>query len=110
MRVNLNLEEDPLFRAHIKAMMEGQVRSILREELNGMVQTELAKLRLLQPNSPALQKLVESTLEGAIKNTVHSQINTKLDILARDAALPFVKQLKKNGFRARVVKWILRFL
>ena len=63
MKVNLLIEEDEMFRQHVKSLIEGQVRHVLREQLSGIVAGEIAKLRLLQPNSPALGYLVAAELE-----------------------------------------------
>ena len=63
MKVNLNIEEDDMFRQHVKSLIEGQVRHVLREQLSGIVAGEIARLRLLQPNSPALGYLVAAELE-----------------------------------------------
>ena len=46
MKVNLNIEEDDMFRQHVKSLIEGQVRHVLREQLSGIVAGEIAKLRL----------------------------------------------------------------
>ena len=63
MKVNLNIEEDDMFRQHVKSLIEGQVRHVLREQLSGIVAGEIAKLRLLQPNSPTLNDLVAAELK-----------------------------------------------
>ena len=36
MKVNLNIEEDDMFRQHVKRLIEGQVRHVLREQLSGI--------------------------------------------------------------------------
>lgn len=63
MKVNLLIEEDDMFRQHVKSLIEGQVRHVLREQLSGIVAGEIAKLRLLQPNSPTLNDLVAAELK-----------------------------------------------
>lgn len=63
MKVNLLIEEDDMFRSHVKSLIEGQVRHVLREQLSGIVAGEIAKLRLLQPNSPTLGDLVAAELK-----------------------------------------------
>ena len=70
MRVNLNLEETEEFRQYVKHLIAGQVRSIIREEMGGIIATELAKLRLLQPDSPVLADLVQQRVEQSVKNIV----------------------------------------
>ena len=67
MRVNIAIQEDEQFRKHVKELISGQVRSILREELAGIVSGEIAKLRLLQPDSPALSTLVTTEVNQAIR-------------------------------------------
>lgn len=75
MQVNLRIEEDDQFRASVRSLIEGQVRHVLREELSGIVAGEIAKLRLLQPNSPALSDMVT----GVISKYVDAQV-TRLGI------------------------------
>ena len=70
MKVNLNIEEDDMFRQHVKSLIEGQVRHVLREQLTGIVAGEIAKLRLLQPNSPTLGDLVAAELKKQTSSLV----------------------------------------
>lgn len=70
MQVNLRIEEDDQFRASVRSLIEGQVRHVLREELSGIVAGEIAKLRLLQPNSTVLSDMVT----GAISKHVDTQV------------------------------------
>lgn len=74
MKVNLLIEEDEMFRQHVKSLIEGQVRHVLREQLSGIVAGEIAKLRLLQPNSPTLGDLVAAELKKQVKAEVEKAI------------------------------------
>ena len=42
MKVNLLIEEDEMFRQHVKSLIKGQVRHVLREQLSGIVAGEIA--------------------------------------------------------------------
>ena len=74
MKVNLLIEEDEMFRQHVKSLIGGQVRHVLREQLSGIVAGEIAKLRLLQPNSPTLGDLVVVELQKQVKAEVDKAI------------------------------------
>lgn len=70
MKVNLNIEEDDMFRQHVKSLIEGQVRHVLREQLSGIIAGEIAKLRLLQPDSKTLSDLVATEMNKQIHQKV----------------------------------------
>ena len=74
MKVNLLIEEDDMFRQHVKSLIEGQVRHVLREQLSGIVAGEIAKLRLLQPGSSTLSDLVATELQKQVKAEVDKAI------------------------------------
>lgn len=99
MKVNLVIEEDDMFRSHVKSLIEGQVRHVLREQLSGIVAGEIAKLRLLQPNSPTLSDLVATELKKqisqrvtptAIATEMQRQIKAEVD----KAITPLAQQVK----------------
>lgn len=108
MKVNIDIKEDADFRKHVKDLLSGEVRGMLRTELKGIVFAEIAKLRLLQPESPELTKLIEKSLREAVANQtrmmnqhinsmVQHAINAELTPMKRDVA----KQLQiamKNYF------------
>lgn len=81
MKVNLVIEEDPQFRAHVKELIGGQVRAILRDQLSGIVAGEIAKLRLLQPGDTTLSDMIQKQ----VQNTITSEVRRlNLDKLIRD--------------------------
>lgn len=43
MKVNLLIEEDDMFRQHVKSLIEGQVRHVLREQLAQQVKDALSE-------------------------------------------------------------------
>ena len=99
MKVNLNIEEDDMFRQHVKGLIEGQVRHVLREQLSGIVAGEIAKLRLLQPDSPTLSDLVTAELKkqtsqkvtpSAIATELQRQVRIEID----KAVKPLAQQVK----------------
>ncbi len=99
MKVNLLIEEDDMFRSHVKSLIEGQVRHVLREQLSGIVAGEIAKLRLLQPNSKTLGELVEAELKrqtsqkvtpSAIATELQKQVKAEVD----KAITPLAQQVK----------------
>lgn len=99
MKVNLLIEEDDMFRQHVKSLIEGQVRHVLREQLSGIVAGEIAKLRLLQPNSPALSDLVAAELRTQTSRLVTtSRVNTEVQRLVKaevdNAITPLAQQVK----------------
>lgn len=99
--VRLDLEESDAFRAHVKEMLSNQVRSILREELHGIVAAEIAKLKLLQPGSQMLAELVERQLHSSIqaaanrvRTTTEAEIKAQVSMTVREAMRPIQSQLK----------------
>ena len=92
MKVNLLIEEDEMFRQHVKSLIEGQVRHVLREQLSGIVAGEIAKLRLLQPNSPTLGDLVAAELK--------KQTSQKVTPTAIAIAIELQKQVKAEVDKA----------
>lgn len=86
MKVNLLIEEDEMFRQHVKSLIEGQVRHVLREQLSGIVAGEIAKLRLLRPNSLTLGDLVAAELKKQTSQKVTpSAIATELQKQVKSA-------------------------
>ena len=99
MKVNLNIEEDDMFRQHVKSLIEGQVRHVLREQLTGIVAGEIAKLRLLQPESPTLGDLVAAELKKQTSNLVTaSRVSTEVQRLVKvevdKAIAPLAQRVK----------------
>lgn len=99
MKVNLNIEEDDMFRAHVKSLIEGQVRHVLREQLAGIIAGEIAKLRLLQPNSPTLGDLVAKEVAKLTSGAVtRSNVMEELRKLVREEVgkqtTPLAQQVK----------------
>jgi hypothetical protein len=99
MKVNLNIEEDDQFRSHVRNLIEGQVRAVLREQLNGIVAGEIAKLRLLQPNSPTLgehvAKEVSRVTAGAVNSTnVRQLLTEQVRMAVAQEIAPMVKELR----------------
>ena len=110
MKVNLNIEEDDMFRQHVKSLIEGQVRHVLREQLSGIVAGEIAKLRLLQPNSPTLGDLVAAELKkqtagrvtsSAIAMELKRQVKAEVDKEIKPLAQQ-VKEALADSLIARV--------
>ena len=99
MKVNLNIEEDDMFRQHVKSLIEGQVRHVLREQLSGIVAGEIAKLRLLQPNSPTLGDLVAAELKKQTSvrvtpSTIATELKRQITIEVSKAVPPLAQQVK----------------
>ena len=99
MKVNLNIEEDDMFRQHVKSLIEGQVRHVLREQLSGIVAGEIAKLRFLQPNSPTLNDLVAAELKKQTSGFVTAtRVNAEVQRLVKSevdkAITPLAQQVK----------------
>jgi hypothetical protein len=99
MKVNLIIEDDEMFRQHVKSLIEGQVRHVLREQLSGIVAGEIAKLRLLKPNSPMLSDLVAAELKkqtsmkvtpSVIAAELQKQVKAEID----KAVTPLAQQVK----------------
>ena len=105
MKVNLVIEEDDMFRNHIKSMMEGQVRHILREQMAGIIAGEIAKLRLLQPQSQTLNELVAAELKkqtsgritsAAVTTELQKHVKAEVD----KQITPLMAQVKAALFQA----------
>ena len=109
MKVNLLIEEDDMFRQHVKSLIEGQVRHVLREQLSDIVAGEIAKLRLLQPNSQTLSDLVAAELKkqtsvrvtpSAIATELQRQVRAEID----KAVKPLAQQVKDALLEAIAAK------
>lgn len=101
MKVNLNIEEDEQFRAYVKDLISGQVRKVLREQLAGIVAGEIAKLKLLSPNSTELRYLVERYVNGAINKelgrlNMQERVRNEVNLQIRNLIAPSVDQIKQH--------------
>ena len=99
MKVNLLIEEDDMFRQHVKSLIEGQVRHVLREQLSGIVAGEIAKLRLLQPNSPTLGDLIAAELKKQTSvrvtpSAIATELKRQVTLEVNKAATPLAQQVK----------------
>ena len=99
MKVNLLIEEDDMFRQHVKSLIEGQVRHVLREQLSDIVTGEIAKLRLLQPNSPTLGDLVAAELKKQTSvmvtpSAIATELKRQVTLEVNKAATPLAKLVK----------------
>ena len=99
MKVNLNIEEDDMFRSHVKSLIEGQVRHVLREQLSGIVAGEIAKLRLLQPNSSTLGDLVavelkKQTSQKVTSTAIATELQKQIKLEVDKAITPLAQQVK----------------
>lgn len=99
MKVNLNIEEDDMFRQHVKSLIEGQVRHVLREQLSDIVAGEIAKLRLLQPDSKTLSDLVAAELKKQTSvrvtpSAIATELKSQIAIEVNKAATPLAQQVK----------------
>lgn len=69
----LDLESEAEFRKYVRELISGQVRSILRAELAGIVNAEIVKLRLLQPGDTTLSQLVAKQVNATVANEIQNQ-------------------------------------
>ena len=72
--LKVDLNEDEKLRSYIKQIIEGQVRGILRDQLSGVIAGEIAKLRILQPDSPTLSMEVERQVNRAVARIIDASI------------------------------------
>lgn len=110
MRVHIALQEDEDFRRHVKDMISGEVRSILREQMHGIIQGELAKQKLLQPNSPVLMDVIHKAIKSQVDaetRRARSAIHDELLMVVKTAVQPYIADIKKN-IREELVKTIRR--
>lgn len=75
MKVNIAIAEDEEFRQHVKDMISGEIRKILREELKGLVTGELARSRLLDPNSPTMNELINKRIMELVSAQLQNQLH-----------------------------------
>lgn len=109
MKVNLNIEEDDMFRSHVKALIEGQVRHILREQLTGIVAGEIAKLRLLQPGNPTLSEIVgaevtKQTRHHLSSSNIANELRTQCRAELEKHTAPVIKELRDSLKQAVIDK------
>ena len=98
-KVTLNLEEDEEFRLYIKDLIQQQVRSVLREDLNGLIQAEIAKLRLLDPDSETMESMARIHLNKILTEDVKSRaimplIRSELQAMINLQLSPVVDNVK----------------
>ncbi len=86
-----NPEENEKFRQYTRELIAGQVRSILRGELSGIVHAEIAKLRLLQPGSPTLNELVTKHVNAQIQHAI-ARVKPDAQSMVRDELRQIIKQ------------------
>lgn len=101
MRVNLNIEEDAEFREYVKGTVAGHVRAVLREQLAGIVAGEIAKLRLLQPDSTTLSDMVNSRVDYAVRNfltpkNIDSMVRDAVKHAIADCVTPYVANIRAS--------------
>lgn len=103
MTFSVNLEATEEFRQHVKQMITGQVRSILRAELEGIVHGELAKLRLMRPDSTAMSELISKEVNHQIKEEVsravreiRKEMADEVARHARDVVAPLLAQIRSD--------------
>ena len=97
MRIHLNIKEDEHLRKYVKELISGQVRAILREQLSGIVAGEIAKVRLLQPNSPTLNEMISKQIKKHIDANMRSadaQIRSQLATTVKEAMVPYAETIK----------------
>ena len=99
MKVNLNIEEDDMLRQHVKSLIECQVRHVLCEQLSGIVAGQIAKLRLLQPNSPTQGALVtaelkKQTSQRVTPSAIATELQKQVKAEAEKAITPLAQQVK----------------
>jgi len=82
MKVNIAIAEDEEFRQHVRDMISGEIRKILREEMRGLITGELAKSRLLSPDSPALNDLIDKRIQALAANALIAELN-KVPVMER---------------------------
>jgi hypothetical protein len=100
MKVNLNIEEDEQFRKYVKDMIAGQVRGFLRAQLSGVVAGEIAKLRLLQPDSTTLSDMVSKQVKGMVDSHVRGanipkMVQADISRAVADAVAPLMGRVKE---------------
>lgn len=96
MKVHLNIQEDAAFREYVRDLIAGQVRGILREQLSGIIAGEIAKLKLLQPDSPMLSELVTKQVNAALYaagGRMKDHINAEILKVAKEQVAPMKEQI-----------------
>lgn len=92
MLININIEQDEDFRKHIKDMIAGQVRAILRDELAGIVSGEIAKLRIMQPGDTTFSQMIDAAVNNAVQR-ITREVQAETDTKIRHAV---ANDMKKN--------------
>lgn len=93
MKVTLSVNDDEELRQQVRSMIEGQVRAVLREQLSGIIAGEIAKIKLLQPDSQDLTTMITKQLDNAIQRKISNFDLTKAvreqmdQIISRDISV-----------------------
>lgn len=108
----LDLESEAEFRKYVRELISGQVRSILRAELAGIVNAEIVKLRLLQPGDTTLSQLVAKQVDNAVaiavKHTVPrtaDMVRDQIQAAIKETIAPLVKDINL-AVREQLIKAI----
>lgn len=103
MLVNLTIEENEDLHNHVKELISGQVRGILRTELSGIVATELGRMRLMQPGDTTLSDMIKNHVDKALTERVtdamldlKEEIRTTVKTDLTDRLRPALAELKKR--------------
>lgn len=98
----LDLESEAEFRKYVRELISGQVRSILRAELAGIVSSEIVKLRLLQPGNTTLSELVAKQVHATVVSEIQNQrmwmkeiVNEQVHTMIKATLDPLVEDINK---------------
>lgn len=100
-KVTLNLEEDDDFREYIRGQIAKAVQLVMRDELQGIVTSELAKLRLTDPENMPISALVNNVVAAhfrkpeMIKMVADTVRQTAVD-LTRTELRPNIEAFKQQ--------------
>lgn len=101
MKLNFHIEDDAELRKTVRELISGQVRAVLREELQDIVKGEIAKLRLSDPSTSSLTEQIRTELEKCVRQTFHASrefANIK-DTVAKEITLQTNDMLKRIQVR-----------
>lgn len=100
MRVTLNIEDDEQLRAAVKEMLQGQVKSIVRDELREMINSIATRRAGKYVEDEYVRQVVDKTIFDAVRELLNVNPYHNSDVimnLTRQEVAKWVNERLKNG-------------
>lgn len=97
MKLTMQVEHDDQLRQSVRDLIAGEVRHILRNELDGIVRAELTALRLSGRETSQLNEAVKKVVDAEIKRTaldiIKSEVRTRIESMFKTLRFDMESQI-----------------